>query len=58
MDFEQTSSFQDEKDDLIEKLIALGIYKKEALHLFELTITELEEVYAQAACNQSGLSQG
>ena len=44
--------FNDEKDLLIEKLIALGIYKQESFHLFELTVSELEEVYAKAACNK------
>lgn len=45
------AQYSDEKDLLIEKLIALGIYKKASLHLFELSISELEEVYEKAACD-------
>jgi len=51
MEFDN-AHFNDEKDMLIEKLIALGIYKQESLHLFELTVSELEKVYAKAACDK------
>ncbi|MFT8321493.1 MAG: Fur-regulated basic protein FbpA [Bacillus sp. (in: firmicutes)] len=41
----QPSSQINQKDILIEKLLDHGIYKKESLHLFELTVIELEEEY-------------
>lgn len=33
------------KHFLINKLIGLGFFKKDGIHLFELTLTELEEEY-------------
>ncbi|TDL83229.1 Fur-regulated basic protein FbpA [Peribacillus frigoritolerans] len=33
------------KSYLIRKLLSNGIYKKNELHLFELTLTELEEEF-------------
>ncbi|MDG4658150.1 Fur-regulated basic protein FbpA [Ectobacillus antri] len=33
------------KQQLIEKLIASGVYKKDSKHLFEWTISELEKEY-------------
>ncbi|TDL80412.1 Fur-regulated basic protein FbpA [Peribacillus frigoritolerans] len=33
------------KKHLISKLLSNGIYKKNDLHLFELTLTELEEEF-------------
>ncbi|MEH6938713.1 Fur-regulated basic protein FbpA [Bacillus sp. JJ664] len=33
------------KNDLINKLIKVGVYKIESSHLFESTLTELEEEY-------------
>jgi len=33
------------KNDLINKLIKVGVYKIESTHLFESTLTELEEEY-------------
>ncbi|ALC80557.1 MULTISPECIES: Fur-regulated basic protein FbpA [Bacillus] len=34
------------KEKLIEELIALGIYKKEEHHLYELTLSEIETEYS------------
>jgi len=36
---------QSKKKDLINKLIKLGIYKKNDKHLYELTLSELENEY-------------
>lgn len=36
-----------QKEQLIHQLILLGVFKKGELHLFELTISELEEEYAR-----------
>ncbi|MGM7722358.1 Fur-regulated basic protein FbpA [uncultured Metabacillus sp.] len=33
------------KEKLIQKLLALGIYKKEEHHLYELTLSEIETEY-------------
>ncbi|MGP7815740.1 Fur-regulated basic protein FbpA [Niallia sp. 01092] len=41
----QLSQVENQKNELIEKLLHHGIYKKESLHLFELTVIELEEEY-------------
>jgi hypothetical protein len=35
------------KELLIQELLSLGIFKKGELHLFELSIRELEEEYAK-----------
>jgi hypothetical protein len=35
------------KELLIQELLAIGVFKKGELHLFELTIRELEEEYAK-----------
>ncbi len=34
------------KEKLIKKLINVGIYKSEDKHLFELTLTDIEQIYA------------
>lgn len=36
---------QMKKKDLINKLIKMGIFKKNNKHLYELTLSELEEEY-------------
>ncbi|AGK53536.1 hypothetical protein B1NLA3E_08870 [Bacillus sp. 1NLA3E] len=36
---------EDRRKKLIEKLIAFNVYKKEDKHLFELSLTELENEY-------------
>lgn len=36
------------KNYLIRKLLGNGIYKKNELHLFELTLTELEEEFKRS----------
>lgn len=38
---------ENKKNQIIIKLINMGIYKKEEQHLFELTLTDLEEEYAR-----------
>lgn len=35
------------KNYLINKLINVGVYKKETSHLFVLTLTELEDEYSR-----------
>ncbi|WP_191565495.1 Fur-regulated basic protein FbpA [Metabacillus idriensis] len=43
------------KSHLISKLLSNGIYKKNDLHLFELTLTELEEEFKRTLkmqCNE------
>lgn len=35
------------KELLIHELLILGVFKKGELHLFELTISELEEEYSR-----------
>jgi hypothetical protein len=35
------------KEQLIHQLLLLGVFKKGELHLFELTISELEEEFAK-----------
>ncbi|GGI15407.1 hypothetical protein GCM10007380_27820 [Gottfriedia solisilvae] len=35
------------KNDLINKLIKVGVYKIESSHLFEITLSELEEEYTR-----------
>ncbi len=36
---------EDSRKSLIEKLIAFNVYKKDDKHLFELTLSELENEY-------------
>jgi len=36
---------EQKKRDLIDKLISLGVYKKDKIHLFELSLEDLEEEY-------------
>jgi hypothetical protein len=38
-------SNETEKEQLIQQLLLLGVFKKGESHLFELTIRELEEEY-------------
>lgn len=33
------------KETLIKKLLALGVYKKDDLHLYELTLSDIEKEY-------------
>ncbi|WP_445489795.1 Fur-regulated basic protein FbpA [Niallia sp. 03133] len=33
------------KEELIKKLIALGVYKKDGHHLYSLTLSEIEAEY-------------
>lgn len=33
------------KDELIKKLLHLGVYKKDGHHLYELTLSEVETEY-------------
>jgi hypothetical protein len=33
------------KEKLIQKLLALGVYKKDEHHLYELTLSEIESEY-------------
>ncbi|WP_121612895.1 Fur-regulated basic protein FbpA [Mesobacillus foraminis] len=33
------------KEKLIQKLLALGVYKKDEHHLYELTLSEIETEY-------------
>jgi hypothetical protein len=33
------------KEKLIKKLLELGVYKKDELHLYELTLSEIETEY-------------
>ncbi|SDY09564.1 Fur-regulated basic protein A [Evansella caseinilytica] len=40
------------KNYLIKKLIKLGVYKKGDQHLYELTLTQLEEEYAALTKNK------
>ncbi|WP_375162221.1 Fur-regulated basic protein FbpA [Fictibacillus sp. WQ 8-8] len=39
---------ESKRNQLINKLINMGIYKKDELHLFQLTLSDLEEEYAKA----------
>ncbi|WP_102347219.1 Fur-regulated basic protein FbpA [Bacillus sp. Marseille-P3661] len=36
---------EQQKNKLIKELIRKGIYKKNDLYLYQLTLTELEEIY-------------
>lgn len=42
---EFVQSLEEKRDILIEKLINFGIFKKNEMHLFELSVTELEDEY-------------
>ncbi|MFC0472043.1 Fur-regulated basic protein FbpA [Halalkalibacter kiskunsagensis] len=35
------------KEELIQRLLDLGVYKKEGQHLYELTLTEVEIEYCK-----------
>jgi hypothetical protein len=37
---------ENRKLELINKLIAFGVYKKDELHLFELSLTDLENEFS------------
>ena len=39
------SAIESKRAKIIDKLIALNVYKKEDKHLFELSLTELENEY-------------
>ncbi|MEH7419404.1 Fur-regulated basic protein FbpA [Neobacillus drentensis] len=39
------NAVENKRKKLIEKLIAFNVYKKEDKHLFELSLTELENEY-------------
>ncbi|ERN51708.1 hypothetical protein BTR22_17040 [Alkalihalophilus pseudofirmus] len=39
------SETEQRKDNLIEKIIAFGVYKVQGRQLFELTLQEIERVY-------------
>lgn len=41
------NAVEKKRKKLIEKLIAFNVYKKEDKHLFELSLTELENEYRQ-----------
>jgi hypothetical protein len=41
------------KEKLIKKLINIGIYKSEDKHLFELTLTDIEQIYASQKKSKS-----
>ncbi|KHD84728.1 Fur-regulated basic protein FbpA [Heyndrickxia ginsengihumi] len=42
---------ENRRNELINKLIAFDIYKKEGKHLFELTLSELEAEYKALQSN-------
>ncbi|MCK6256154.1 Fur-regulated basic protein FbpA [Fictibacillus sp. KIGAM418] len=48
---------ESKRNQLINKLINMGIYKKDELHLFQLTLSDLEEEYAKAAGGKNSLRQ-
>ncbi|MDN4524532.1 Fur-regulated basic protein FbpA [Fictibacillus fluitans] len=39
---------ESKRNQLITSLIKMGVYKKEERHLFQLTLTDLEEEYGKA----------
>ncbi len=41
------------KEDLIEQLINQGVYKIDGIHLFELSLTDLEELYCMVHIEQN-----
>ncbi|MGE7758474.1 Fur-regulated basic protein FbpA [Peribacillus sp. NPDC097895] len=46
-------AIENKRNFLINKLINEGIYKKNDTHLFELTLTDLEEEYMKIKKNES-----
>ncbi|MFC0469136.1 Fur-regulated basic protein FbpA [Halalkalibacter kiskunsagensis] len=46
------------KEKLIKKLINLGIYKSEDKHLFELTLTDIEQIYTSIKKRKSSGTEG
>jgi hypothetical protein len=49
-------SEEQRKDFLIQEILLLGVLKKGELHLFELTLGELEEEYMNLTHSQRGIS--
>ncbi|WP_147532853.1 Fur-regulated basic protein FbpA [Bacillus marasmi] len=45
------NALENRRKKLIDKLIAFNVFKKEDKHLFELTLTELEQEYRQFNSN-------
>ncbi|MDT8863063.1 Fur-regulated basic protein FbpA [Alkalihalobacillus sp. MEB130] len=48
---------QARKEKLIKKLINIGIYKSEDKHLFELTLTDIEQLYVSLNKRKSSLKE-
>lgn len=42
---------EERRQEIIDKLIVLDVYKKDDKHLFELTLTELEKAYEELEKN-------
>jgi len=45
------SAVQQRRQYLMDKLLQLGVYKKEDKHLYELTLTDLEDEYRYMESN-------
>ncbi len=45
-------AIEKKRNFLINKLISRGIYKKNGVHLFELTLSDLEEEYNKIGNNK------
>lgn len=48
----QQEALERKKNFLIEKLIRRGIYKKNNSHLFELSLSDLEDEYYKSRTNK------
>lgn len=45
------TAIQEKRQFLMEELLKLGVYKKDDKHLYELTLTDLEEVFKYMETN-------
>lgn len=45
------NSVEERRQDIIDKLIVLDVYKKDDKHLFELTLMELDKAYKELEKN-------
>lgn len=43
---------ESKRNQLMTSLIEMGVYKKEERHLFQLTLTDLEEEYGKAVTDK------
>ncbi len=48
----QQEALERKKNFLIERLIRRGIYKKDNIHLFELSLSDLENEYDKSRTNK------